>query len=251
VSSASRFPFAPRIRAVLFDAGNTLLWIDHEKMAALAADALGAAVGEPVTEERLREAEMRARPRLDPFLRGLSKREGAWVARRYADLVVEGLGADPASPASAAAAEALVSAWKTLWVRPPDDAHATLDLLASRGYLLGCVSNSDGTVASLLERAGLAARLGCVIDSTVVGIEKPDARIFALATERLGVAAAACVYVGDFLSLDVEGARGAGMEGVLLDPIGAWEAASPRAALDGVPRVRSLAEFAAALGCGV
>lgn len=125
------------------------------------------------------------------------------------------------------------------------------------------MSNSDGTVASLLDRAGLAARLACIVDLGVVGIEKPDPRIFALAAARLAVEPEACVYVGDFLSLDVEGARGAGMEGVLLDPIGAWcdaaQGAGPAAAAGtapprppsaDVPTVRSLTEFADALDCG-
>jgi putative hydrolase of the HAD superfamily len=244
--SPARFPFAPRIRAVLFDAGNTLLWIDHLRMARIVSPALGRGGADAVTEAEVRAAEMHARPRLDPFLRGAARREGADVARRYAEIVVSGLGADPSSARGAAAATALLGAWRSLWVCPPADASPTLDLLAARGFVVGCVSNSDGTVASLLAAAGLATRLACIVDSGVVGVEKPDPRIFRIAAERLGVAPSACVYVGDFLSLDVEGARGAGMEGVLLDPAGAWE--SGDAALDGVPRVRSLGEFAEALG---
>jgi len=248
------FPFAARTRAVLFDAGNTLLWLDHQRMARLVSAALGLSGAAAVTHARLADAEVRARPRLDPFLRGAARREGAAVARRYADLIVEGLGSDPAADAgaaAAAAAAALVGAWRTLWVCPPADAAATLDALATRGLALGCVSNSDGTVASLLDGAGLAARLRCIVDSGIEGVEKPDPRIFRLAAARLGVDPAACVYVGDFLSLDVEGARGAGMEGVLLDPLGAWTGvAGIGGPLDDVPRVTSLSEFAARMATG-
>ena len=247
----ARFDFADGVRAVLFDAGNTLLWLDHARMAGIVAGALG-----PVTHAGVRAADLRARPRLDPHLRTTSRREGAGTSRRYAELIVEELGAaDAKSPVTNAttavnaaaaraveAVDALMHVWRSLWVCPPDDAAATLDLLAARGLLVGCVSNSDGTVHTLLEAAGLASRLRCVVDSGAVGIEKPDPRIFLLAAERLRVPPGACVYLGDFLSLDVEGARAAGMHGVLIDPDDTWAQAAAHA-----PRVRSLTEFAARL----
>lgn len=199
--------------AVLFDAGNTLLWIDHGRIARMLA-----AEGVPASEEAVRVAEMRARPRLDPLLAGASRRESREVAARYADLVL----ADVADPCPPRVREAILGGWYELWTVPGPGARETLDVLAARGLKLGVVSNSNGTVAGMLERAGLATHLGCVVDSGAVGVEKPDPRIFAIAAQRLGVAAAACVYVGDFYSIDVRGARAAGMEGVLLDPIGAW-----------------------------
>lgn len=229
------FGFADRIRGVLFDAGNTLLWLDHARMAALVGDVLGTEAVAAV-----RAAEMRARPRLDPYLRTAARREGATTSRLYAELIVDELGTAPGDERGRAAVEALLAVWRTLWVCPPEDAARTLDRLTARGLAVGCLSNSDGTVRTLLEDAGLAHRLRCVVDSGVEGVEKPDPRIFRIAAARLGVTPAACVYVGDFLSLDVEGARGAGMEGVLLDPADTWSGT----AADDVPRVRSLTEFA-------
>ena len=225
------FEFEGGVSAVLFDAGNTLLWIDHARI----AEVLGGA-GVVCDEAAVREAEMRARPRLDAFLAGAVRRESPGTVARYAALILEGVGA----AASRAAYDALVAAWYSLWVRPPADARPSLDALAARGYRLGVVSNSNGSVRSLLEAADLAAPLGCVVDSGLVGVEKPDPRIFAIAAERLAVPPAACVYVGDFHSLDVLGARGAGMHGVLIDPLGVW---------DGVdaPRVASLTELVARL----
>jgi HAD superfamily hydrolase (TIGR01509 family) len=218
------FDFAPRIRAVLFDAGNTLLWIDHARVALALTQA-----GLPCDEAAVRDAEMRARPLLDPFLVGATRREGIEVVRRYAALVVENLvharssaGAAPDFVAGLAAIEAV---WPSLWVRPPADAHSTIAELRRRGYRTGVVSNSTGNVRSLLGAAGYLPLLECVIDSGLVGVEKPDPRIFALACDALGLPPGACAYVGDFLSLDVLGARAAGMHGVLLDPIGAWAVA--------------------------
>ena len=226
-----RFTFADDVRAVLFDAGNTLLSIDHERIAALLSDA-----GLPCDEAAVRLAEMRARPRLDPYLRTATRRESTASIGRYVDEILAGL----VGPAPAAARSAVIDAWRTLWVRPPCDAHATLDALSRRGYRLGVVSNSNGTVRSLLETAGLAGSLECVVDSGEVGMEKPDPRIFRLAADLMALAPRDCVYLGDFLSLDVMGARAAGMHAVLIDPIGAWGEVD-------APRVASLTEFAARL----
>jgi putative hydrolase of the HAD superfamily len=63
-----------------------------------------------------------------------------------------------------------------------------------------------------------------VLDSSEVGVEKPDPRIFRLALERAGLAPDEAVYVGDIYSIDVLGARAAGMGAVLLDPGQCWGA---------------------------
>jgi putative hydrolase of the HAD superfamily len=231
----NRFAFADEVRAVLFDVGNTLMWLDHARIAEILVRE-----GVACDEASVRTAEMRARPAIDPFLAGAAKRESRETTRRYADLVVDGV----AASAPAAARDAVVAAWPGLWVRPPADARPTLDVLARRGFRLGVVSNSDGGVRGRLEGAGLAAPLACVVDSAVVGVEKPDARIFAAAAAELALPPAACVYVGDFHSIDVLGARGAGMHAVLMDPIGAWDGVAAAAA---TPRVASLSEFASRL----
>jgi putative hydrolase of the HAD superfamily len=109
-----------------------------------------------------------------------------------------------------------------MWSRVPVDAASTLDELTRRGYRVAVVSNSHGTVREMLRRAGLLDRLEFVVDSQEVGFWKPDPRIFAVASARLGLAPACCAYVGDLHSIDVVGARAAGMHAVLVDPVGAW-----------------------------
>ncbi|HXG64093.1 MAG TPA: HAD-IA family hydrolase, partial [Blastocatellia bacterium] len=56
------------------------------------------------------------------------------------------------------------------------------------------------------------------IDSFLVGVEKPDRRIFHIALEKAGVSAQEAAYVGDLYSVDVLGARQAGLLPVLYDP---------------------------------
>lgn len=225
------FAFAPSVRAVLFDAGNTLLWIDHARIAALLS-----ARGFAADEAAVRRAERRARPLLDPHVAAAGRREGPDVARRYAAYVFSELGFPDDPAGRAAAAEAVLAEWPRLWSRVPDDAPASLARLRARGYRVGVVSNSNGGVRALLEQGGLAQWLECVIDSGAEGVEKPDPEIFRRGAERLGVPASACVYLGDFLSLDVHGARGAGMHAVLLDPDDVW---APRASAAGQPSAPS------------
>src|SRR5262249_35775684 len=111
-----------------------------------------------------------------------------------------------------------------------------LDVLAARGYRMGVVSNADGRVRKLLEEAGLADRLEIVLDSALVGMEKPDPRIFLSASAEIGVPPAGCAYVGDIYEIDIVGARAAGRRAIL---IGACPAP------DGVERVEGLAALPA------
>ena len=84
------------------------------------------------------------------------------------------------------------------------------------------ISNSNGSARTLLEGAGLGDELDFVIDSALVGVEKPDPRIFRLALEQAGVAPHEAVYIGDLYSVDVLGSRAAGLRSILLDPRGYW-----------------------------
>jgi HAD superfamily hydrolase (TIGR01509 family) len=104
-----------------------------------------------------------------------------------------------------------------LWSWTVDGTAEMLEQLRSDGYTVGVVSNADGRIESFLERAGLTPHLDFIVDSGVVGIEKPDPRIFAIACERAGVAPAHAVHVGDFYDIDVVGARAHGVHALLLD----------------------------------
>jgi putative hydrolase of the HAD superfamily len=97
--------------------------------------------------------------------------------------------------------------------------------LSKAGYALAVVSNAFGTVAKDLERLGICSiadetmpRVGVVIDSHVVGLEKPDPRIFDLALAAIGVEPSRRVYVGDTVKFDVLGAQAAGLHPVHIDP---------------------------------
>ena len=90
------------------------------------------------------------------------------------------------------------------------------------------VTNSDGHGAENLAACGFAGVP--VIDSHVVGVAKPDPRIFevALARAGAGIRPSEVVHVGDMLSTDVAGARAAGITPIHFDPFRACRARDHR-----------------------
>src|SRR5260221_427875 len=90
-----------------------------------------------------------------------------------------------------------------------------------------------------------AAAAGVRVDAAIVGSVKPDARIFRIALERLGVAPDDAVMIGDLPTADVFGPRALGIRAGLIDPhdIHPWVDA---------PRFKDLPAFAAAIvGAGL
>lgn len=87
------------------------------------------------------------------------------------------------------------------------------------------VTNNNGTAIEQCRDLGLCQigpgrlpSVAAIVDSGVLGIAKPDPRIFAPALEALGTDAAKTLYVGDTVHADVHGAAAAGMPVVQLDP---------------------------------
>ena len=109
-----------------------------------------------------------------------------------------------------------------LWSSVYEETHAALREFARLGLRMAVVSNSDGTAEAGMIALGLRDYFDVVIDSAVVGVAKPDPGIFRFALEAVGVEAKRAIYVGDLYSVDVVGARAAGVHPVLLDPHGHW-----------------------------
>ena len=77
-------------------------------------------------------------------------------------------------------------------------------------YPLVLVSNFYGNIEVVLHEFDLAHLFGCVIESAVVGVRKPDPRIFTLGVEALGMEPAEVVVVGDSFTKDILAAQKAG-----------------------------------------
>lgn len=114
--------------------------------------------------------------------------------------------------------------------------------MRAAGYTLGIVSNNTRA-----EQIGKLARLGLIDAFTDIvvsadhGINKPDARLFHIALDRLAVSASQAVHVGDSWSADVEGAINAGIRPVWFNRFGATAVRS------GVAEVAHLCELMGAL----
>ncbi len=225
-----------RLEAVVFDAGGTLVRLDYEWISAMLAS-LGAAA----TPAALHRAEVEGRRRFDgsfahppaggvpPALGQRGDTQAYFTGMLEAAHVPAGI----VTPAL----ERLAARQREhgLWTRPAEGARETIDALLSTPLRLACVSNSDGRAEQTLEACGVRDGLEFVIDSHVVGIEKPDPRIFELALAGLGVPAAHALYVGDIRAVDETGARAAGMHFVLIDP---WmDYGDPE---NGIPAIREL-----------
>ena len=78
-------------------------------------------------------------------------------------------------------------------------------------YQLAVISNNFGNTSGWCDEYELSPLLDVIIDSTVLGIAKPDARIFEAALSELAVPASQAIYVGDSYSADMVGGKNAGM----------------------------------------
>jgi HAD superfamily hydrolase (TIGR01509 family) len=225
-------PHLPRRPAAVFlDAGNTIVHLDYDLIADMFAKHVR---GEVPTPEAIRRAEWRARVRLDSFLGSTpheampmpTSTESRGTLRRYLTLIRDEAGIEMPAADLALVLDEIEDYHQAhnLWSKPHPFANRVLGELKEAGCKLAVVSNAGGDVAVLLARMGLAELFSAIIDSGVVGVEKPDPAIFHLAARELGVAPEAAIHVGDLPAVDVKGARAAGVEPVLLDPLGLWVA---------------------------
>ncbi|MDH3260306.1 MAG: HAD family hydrolase [Acidimicrobiia bacterium] len=198
----------PRPDLVLFDAGGTLVLIDPDRFNAFVTGWNLSAVD----PDRLTEAHFQAMSDYAYRLEAGEHLEFRWWIERFFDLAGLVLPAD------------ILSAFgggRGMWNFPIPGAREVVKDLRARGYRVAVISNSDGTVAEALDRAGFGGLFELVIDSVDVGISKPDPAIFEVALEALDVAPGKAWYVGDSHFHDVGGARAAGLAAsVLIDPLG-------------------------------
>jgi putative hydrolase of the HAD superfamily len=115
-------------------------------------------------------------------------------------------------PVLRAALEAMYAVTQQNWYLE-EDAISTLEILKSRGYHLGLISNTsyDNNVQGIIDRWGLRPFFETIVTSAALGIRKPDAHIFQVALDRFRVQPEAAVMIGDTLNADVLGANRSGI----------------------------------------
>jgi HAD superfamily hydrolase (TIGR01549 family) len=226
-------PVSSALETLFLDAGGVIVQPNWERVSAALARR-----GIRVQAAALEAADPHARRRLDApgTVASSTDRSRGWL---YMDLVLERAGVGPGPGAAEALAEIhAYHAEHNLWERLCSGAREGLERLAALPPKRVVVSNANGRLHAMLERLDLARYFDLALDSHDEGVEKPDPRLFQIAMERSGGRPETTVHVGDLYSVDVVGARRAGVEGWLIDPLGLYPEAD-------CPRFPTLVEVAA------
>ena len=222
-------------RACIFDAGGTLVHPDWPRLAGFAAETAGR-VFDAGELERALKGTLKAvglEMQREGYVAPPEQQMPHWVFRR----MYGSLGLDEAQCGRVIERAAAAHGERHLWCGPDPEAPRVIDELKREGLLVAVISNTeDGRLTDSLGAAEIADRFDLLIDSHLVGCRKPDARIFHLALDRLGLEPGEAAYVGDSYVHDALAARAVGMRGILLDPLDLH----PESVC---PRIRSLGEL--------
>lgn len=225
------------IRAIFFDAGNTLLFPQLETLVH-DLDKAGFATRVAHFDEAERTGKRNLEKVLWPQIRqGRAPRASNMAYwEHYLHALMEQIGASEENRSRAL--DLVISRFRDIhtWSKVLPETVPVLKNLKAAGYFLAVVSNSDGSVEGEIRRAGLGDYLEFVIDSAVVGVEKPHPEIFAIALDRAHMGPHETIYVGDTYATDIGGAELAGLRGILMDRVGAYPDAT-------CPRITSLLQL--------
>ncbi|WP_333649389.1 HAD family hydrolase [Candidatus Binatus sp.] len=202
-----------KLKALLFDFGGTLAFLDFELLAREFSRE-----GRKLDALALEHAEYAGRAAIDRHLMSVPGKQADYAAyEHFFRGWMTAAGIPEEEFRECAAKFGAIHREATLWrvVRP--GTFEALEAFKSAGYRLGIVSNAEGQVEADAKRFGLAPYFDVIIDSQVVGVAKPDPRIFQIVLERLGAGPDEVRFAGDIYSIDVEGARAAGIEARLVD----------------------------------
>lgn len=198
----------PRVRAVLFDLGGTLVyepdfdaWSDQARRVNLDVDpdALSQAHLEVLMEgdsaNKSRDSDSAV---VEFWRRALSKSVGKEVRGTTVARFVAACG-ERAVP-----------------VQVYTDTQTCLDRLRAERRVLGVISNSNNeeVVRNVLKWAGILDYFDCTVSSGTEGVEKPDPEIFLRTVRRIGVSPGEALYVGNKALTDAVAAQSAGLFGV-------------------------------------
>jgi putative hydrolase of the HAD superfamily len=225
------------LRALLLDVGNTLLTEAPSRFAIYAEVALARGV---VTDEAaMRSSMSRAHRELPRVVDGGYRYSDPW----FRAFIRRIFGAELGLPEGTVleVTEELFERFESAGTfRVLPGARELLGRARRAGLAVGVVSNWSARLPRVLAAVDLAACLDFVICSALEGAEKPEPAIFRAALARARVRPEEALHAGDDWQLDVEGARGVGIQAVLVDHAGR----APLAHEAGVPRVRTLDELA-------
>jgi putative hydrolase of the HAD superfamily len=200
-----------RYDTILFDVGGTLLNVErdpHDRLFERLAQQT------PVSREAWRDAVAQAVREWTAAGGPEDKADltATWEAHFARALTLTQFPGDVSATARDLEATFLTDGWS---VYP--DVHACLARLRRHGIRLGVVSNWPDTLAATLDRAALRGYFEVIVASGAVGYAKPHPAIFHAALRQLDPAVGRVLHVGDSPLHDVEGAKAAELDALLLD----------------------------------
>ncbi len=235
-------PLVRGVRLLCLDAGNTVIFLDHARLARWAS-ARGVSLDTATLVRTEGEAKrlQEEKGMLDVDWAGKDK-PGAAGWGRMVGTILHRAGVDRETVASW-----LPAIWEdhvrlNLWSLVPEGLGAALDDARGTGVKVAIVSNSEGMLEELFVALGVSPHIDLLLDSGKLGVEKPDRRIFDMAREAFGVGEGEALHLGDSIATDVLGADAAGIRVALIDPHGHMSGRRPD-----VPRVSGVVEVARAL----
>ena len=155
----------------------------------------------------------------DDLLAHAGETENFWIEYSRRRLIALG-----ASPQWAREFAAKASVHMGEFYRPesvvPEDVRRALPQLRQQGYILGVISNRDKPFQDVLQEHGIGEFFDFSLAAGEVNSFKPEPGVFEHALGRLNLSPREAIYVGDNYYADVVGARRAGLQPILYDPIG-------------------------------
>ena len=209
-----------KIKVILFDLGNTLIYFDgcwQEILGESYFSLAEALIARGIYVDR------------DSFPVAFKDRMSRYFAEREITLVEETAGKVLASLLAEKgfynvpeedlqfALDSMYRVTEDRW-RLEVDAIPTLEFLCREGYRLGLVSNAADArdVERLVEGFRLQTYFAEILISAAVGVRKPHPQIFQYALRGLGAVPRETMMVGDALQADILGANRMGIESVWL-----------------------------------
>ena len=212
---------------IFFDVGNTLLFPNRDRILAPLRDR-----GVIPSLEQWLKVERETKPEFDAAVQGGAKVDHGYWWVFYSHLLQNfGIGSDDRLRDVLVQNTQNSANWDQI---RPGTREALMRIREIYGTAV--ISNSDGKIAKVLNRCGIADCFQSITDSGIVGYEKPHSAIFEAALNAMRALPEESLYVGDLYSVDYLGARNAGMQAILFDVAAVYDDQN-------LPRVESLEEL--------
>ncbi|MCK4668113.1 HAD-IA family hydrolase, partial [Candidatus Dependentiae bacterium] len=185
-----------KIKAIFFDAGNTILFINFKVIKKILEEN-----GIKTSLTDLKESELKWRTSLEENIEEFQHLKDKEMLPFYFSLIIKAMSLDKDTEELVVSEIIKRHKKKMLWSIFPSSVYKVIKELRKRDYLVGIISNSDGRLVNQLKSMKIWELFDTVVDSREVGVEKPDPEIFEIALNRLKVDPEEAIYIGDIYSI--------------------------------------------------